>query len=348
MSSSTQVRKAAYQSLGAFISTFHIPDCGNQSCKEGQEGDSSVGPLSDSILRDNSLLDSVGSMYKATDQSSEHRYPLSNGSDPPLSCSSTPIHAPALYGSNSETATHRTEFSNFEFWKSPILKLEDNESGGGLLPSSSREEEQKMNVKLNFEDEKDDSARSNCDRNGCLSGGCGHENVEGVVSHEPANSEDFEGESSRGICSSCKENPHEDRNQDDKVKFRESISLPSTCAEVNSVGEGIKPCSSTRELNNQARTTGEDLNIPSLLPNPTTSSVDKITQPSSSNTRLRSSSAGAVVRRVSVESGFGPRQRKKAISELNEGKKRRWSLDNRSNVYNLPQVLCDAVSRCTV
>ncbi len=54
--------------------------------------------------------------------------------------------------------------------------------------------------------------------------------------------------------------------------------------------------------------------------------------------RLRSSSAGAATRRVSVESGLSPRQREAVMSEMSEGKKRRWSLD-RPHIYNnLPQV----------
>lgn len=124
-----QVRKAAYQSLGAFISTFYIPN-GNGSLTDEslqqQQDESSLCLLSDSILQDNSLLDTAHGDTLTLDSSSEHRHPLPDGSvtgKGAISNSSTPIHA--SNGGNGtisgfEKLVQDPTFSNFEFWRSPI------------------------------------------------------------------------------------------------------------------------------------------------------------------------------------------------------------------------------------
>ena len=138
-----QVRKAAYQSLGILISTFYISN-GNQT-PENNEEDSSLGPLSDSLLQDNSLLENIthsggittgtGSSGGAesetttTDLSSDNRHPLP---DNPQPNSSTPIH-PSSGASSSELEVmiQDHKFSNFEFWRSPIPNLvEEGERNG--------------------------------------------------------------------------------------------------------------------------------------------------------------------------------------------------------------------------
>lgn len=133
-----QVRKAAYQSLGAFISTFYIPN-GNQSPKEAEDKDESSLLLSDSFLQDNSLETTVlagngevaDSSNTTTELSSDHRHPLPNSSVPPdgeISSSSTPIRASTGVSEVSQLEWIQDQkFSNFEFWKSPIPNIEEEE-----------------------------------------------------------------------------------------------------------------------------------------------------------------------------------------------------------------------------
>ncbi len=147
-----QVRKAAYQSLGAFISTFYIPN-GNISLAENEttiastnnkDGDeSSLGILSNSMLQDDSLLDSpTPSSATTTDSSSDSRHALPTNSlpvdDGAISNASTPIHVPngngnGTSGNQSRSAMEKLvqdpEFSNFEFWRSPISNVTKGKEG---------------------------------------------------------------------------------------------------------------------------------------------------------------------------------------------------------------------------
>lgn len=317
------MRKAAYQSLGAFISTFHIlNNDGNQSREDVcQDEDRILVPHSDSILRENSS-DNGNVETTTADLNTEHRHSLHNGSDP-MSESGIPIYPPALYGSNSETANCGT-VSNSKLRESPILKLTDVEKSGC---SSKEKGEERTKVKFNLVDEKVDLSRSECDGHECLSDGCGHEHAVGVVSCDSADCAGSEGGCSRVSSSICvREVSSEEKKQD----------------EANTVGnmdaEGVKPCNSFRDLNNEGGEKAQ--NLPPTNIDPPASTEDSISQ-TSHDIRLRSSSAGAAVRRISVDSGFNPRhQREKALSVMNEGKRRRWSLD-RCNMYsnNVPKVL---------
>ena len=97
----------------------------------------SIDPLGDSVLMDNSLLESSAltttGNSSTEDSNSENRHPLPNHSDVVYSNSSTPINSnkggngtgpnPALPSQQSNPP-----FSDLEFWKSPIPKVdEDNE-----------------------------------------------------------------------------------------------------------------------------------------------------------------------------------------------------------------------------
>jgi len=99
------VRKAAYQSLGTFISTFYISGCSNdQSLDQGgqskaEESNSSHDLSEDSASRE--TLDSSTSSATAAEDL-ENRHPVPQ--NPYLSNSSTPVrNPPTQYGSNSES-----------------------------------------------------------------------------------------------------------------------------------------------------------------------------------------------------------------------------------------------------
>lgn len=89
--------------------------------------------LGDSVLLDNSL---VGSSALTTtgnsnteDSSSENRHPVPNPPDQLFSNSSTPIHSNGQGNGKGSTSTQRnnesdSQFSNFEFWRSPIPKVD--------------------------------------------------------------------------------------------------------------------------------------------------------------------------------------------------------------------------------
>lgn len=144
------MRKAAYQSLGAFIATFYISNSGTPPAEDGEEGgewgdhmadDSSLGLLSDSLLLDNSLLESTSASSpgraSTADSSSEHRHPSPNTTPPvddgAISNSSTPRTKVTFSDEQQvlgEVAVVREpEFSSFEFWRSPIPSV----SGRGVV-----------------------------------------------------------------------------------------------------------------------------------------------------------------------------------------------------------------------
>ena len=75
-----QVRKTAYQTLGPFISTFYNPES-----ELNKSSDVSLEPLGDSILRDNSLLNTSASLTTDSPQGGREACPLPGGKD-----SSTP------------------------------------------------------------------------------------------------------------------------------------------------------------------------------------------------------------------------------------------------------------------
>jgi hypothetical protein len=130
------VRKAAYQSLGAFIATFYIPNGNDTLAELEDEGgvaqdESTMGLLSDSMLQDNSLLDSSATNTTA-DPSSEHRHPSPNTTPPvddgAISNSSTPLHNSS--SSRVDGLVQEPEFTSFEFWRSPIPNVVDGEGAG--------------------------------------------------------------------------------------------------------------------------------------------------------------------------------------------------------------------------
>ena len=123
-----QVRKAAYQSLGPFISTFYVPNSETPSPEN-----TSLDLLGDSVLVDNSLVESSAltttGNSSTEDSNSENRHPLPNPPDQLFSNSSTPIHSNGQGNDKGSTSAQRdaesgSQFSNFEFWRSPIPKVE--------------------------------------------------------------------------------------------------------------------------------------------------------------------------------------------------------------------------------
>ena len=124
---SPQVRKAAYQSLGPFISTFYVPNSETPSPE-----DTSLDPLGDSVLLDNSLVESSAltttGNSSTEDSSAVNRHPLP---DQLFSNSSTPTHSNGQGNDKGSTSAQRdtesgSQFSNFEFWRSPIPKVGDD------------------------------------------------------------------------------------------------------------------------------------------------------------------------------------------------------------------------------
>ena len=138
-----QVRKAAFQALGPFISTFYVPLADDSPTFD----DSSIEPLGDSILMDNSLLS--GSLFSSSssssvgnstlDSSSEDRHPGPVTDSPRnedlVSLGLSPIHQENDRSTNSDTTGDQregsqtvvttkeledAEFSSFHFWRSPI------------------------------------------------------------------------------------------------------------------------------------------------------------------------------------------------------------------------------------
>lgn len=127
----SQVRKAAYQSLGPFISTFYVPISETPSPEN-----TSLDPLGDSVLLDNSLVESSAltttGNSSTEDSNSENRHPLPNPPDQLFSNSSTPIHSNGSGNDKGSTSAQRdtesgTQFTNFEFWRSPIPKVDGND-----------------------------------------------------------------------------------------------------------------------------------------------------------------------------------------------------------------------------
>ncbi len=139
-----QVRKAAFQSLGVFIATFYVPD---NDESETYFDDSSIGPLGDSVLMDNSLtggstLTSSLHTDEEDDSNSESRHaetatPPSSSSLPPAKASSTPLQQStgeknSQTGQSSTSALEARNFNNFSFWRSTIPSLDSPpERGGG-------------------------------------------------------------------------------------------------------------------------------------------------------------------------------------------------------------------------
>ena len=124
----SQVRKAAYQSLGPFISTFYVPNSETPSPENV-----SIDPLGDSMLMDNSLVESSAltttGNSSTEDSNSENRHPLPNPPDSIFSNSSTPVHSNGPGNGKGSTSSQRdtesgSQFSNFEFWRSPIPKVD--------------------------------------------------------------------------------------------------------------------------------------------------------------------------------------------------------------------------------
>jgi hypothetical protein len=175
-----QVRKAAYQSLGPFISTFYVPNSETPSPEN-----TSLNLLGDSVLLDNSLVESSAltttGNSNTEDSSSENRHPVPNPPNQLISNSSTPIHSNGQGNDKGSTSTQRgtasdSQFSNFEFWRSPIpkvggdgrvdklaeslgnLSLEDIEDTQGNIPTDSQGScvEEDESVKERCESDKDE------------------------------------------------------------------------------------------------------------------------------------------------------------------------------------------------
>ena len=132
-----QVRKAAFQTLGPFISTFYVAN--------HEESVSSLEPLSDAELLDTSLLggktsdfnDSVfltNSASKQSDTKDEQFQTPSKGSGSPshavspLMIFQTPPQVlSSLSSSILENEIPQDEYGLFQFWRSPILTVFEDE-----------------------------------------------------------------------------------------------------------------------------------------------------------------------------------------------------------------------------
>ena len=137
--SSSQVRKAAYQSLGPFISTFYVP-----SSETPSPENVSIEPLGDSVLQDDSLVESSSltttGNSNTEDSKSGNRHPLPNPPDQFLSYSSTPIRENGPENGKESTPSQKdteavSQFSNFEFWRSPIPKVDGDNTADKLADS---------------------------------------------------------------------------------------------------------------------------------------------------------------------------------------------------------------------
>ena len=179
-----QVRKAAYQSLGPFISTFYVPNSETPSPEN-----TSLDLLGDSVLLDNSL---VGSSALTTtgnsnteDSNSENRHLVPNPPDQLFSNSSTPIHSNGQGNGKGSTSTQRNEsdsqFSNFEFWRSPIPKVDGDGRVDKLAESLGN---------LSLEDIEDNSGSNPTDNQG----GC----VEEVKERSGSDKDELKGSSIQG------------------------------------------------------------------------------------------------------------------------------------------------------
>ena len=89
----------------------------------------SIDPLGDSVLLDNSLVESSAltttGNSSTEDSNSENRHPLPNPPDQMFSNSSTPIHSNGSGNEKGSTSAESgAQFSNFEFWRSPIPKVD--------------------------------------------------------------------------------------------------------------------------------------------------------------------------------------------------------------------------------
>lgn len=145
---SIQVRKAAYQTLGPFISTFYVAN--------HEESVSSLEPLSDAELLDTSLLggkssDSNDSVFLANNGSKqsdakdkEFQTPSKGSGSPshavsPLMIFQTPPHVlSSLSSSILDSEVPQDEYGLFQFWRSPILTVFNDE----LEPDSYSSENQ--------------------------------------------------------------------------------------------------------------------------------------------------------------------------------------------------------------
>ena len=106
--------------------------------------DTSLDPLGESVLLDNSLVESSAltttGNSSTEDSNSENRHPLPNPPDQLFSNSSTPIHSNGQGNDKGSTSAQRdtesgSQFSNFEFWRSPIPKV-DGDGGVDKLAES--------------------------------------------------------------------------------------------------------------------------------------------------------------------------------------------------------------------
>jgi len=117
--------------------------------------------------------------------------------------------------------------------------------------------------------------------------------------------------------------------QDESAKPDDNLTTSSSSTSSSSSSSSSSSAAASSPPNSAHFTSTSDKDHVSQLP----PSLD-------TDVRLRSSSAGAATRRVSVESGLSPRQREAIVADISEGKKRRWSVD-RPHLYNnnnLPQV----------
>ena len=149
------MRKAAYQSLGPFISTFYVPNSESPSLENV-----SLDPLGDSMLLDNSLLESSAltttGNSSTEDSSSDNRHPLPNPPDASFSNSSTPIHSNNGAGSSTAASSQKgaesdSLFSDFEFQRSPIPKdgdRRDEKIVGGVQDMSLEDLEDSLRIEL--------------------------------------------------------------------------------------------------------------------------------------------------------------------------------------------------------
>ena len=236
-----------------------------------------------------------------------------------------PNYPPALYGSNSETTSSATELSNLDKLESPKLMVTDLEENEALLNDDEREV-----IGLNSVDERTDVTVPKCDDHSCSSGGCGPKHSGGEASCAADDPAGCEVGCSVGASSNC-----------GREVCVDDPSLPSVCTEVSTDDkidgvegekwEELLPCSSKRDLCRQ-EIEGKSSSSPEITP----PSMGEQSSTPSNDIRLRSSSAGAAVRRISVESAMHPRLREITLSD---GKKRRWSMDNKVPNQNFPQVI---------
>uniref|UniRef100_A0A1X7T7C8 Uncharacterized protein n=1 Tax=Amphimedon queenslandica TaxID=400682 RepID=A0A1X7T7C8_AMPQE len=121
------VRKAAYQYLGPFISTFYTPPT------EQSVTDASIQPLSESELLDNSLIGVGGALPLVTSTTSSDTQTVTSvvsevttptkGAEPHILSPLMIFHTPPKSNPSLSSPTETNEFNTFQFWRPPISTL---------------------------------------------------------------------------------------------------------------------------------------------------------------------------------------------------------------------------------